>query len=404
LPAPRLVLSKMEEILVAPVAAPWREEVLGKINELEDLLVSNSNTKREIKSVIKDLSGLLRLIVVSERPTAQGGNDKAVQVNQDSPPGQGKGQQVVIDKDITITVVNGATLNVVHGGMAEAWKQIPVQKRNKPQHTKEDMPGQQNEAVQQNNWRTVQRKKKGWMTKQTAERNGSKVKEAPKKVAKVSVLEVSGEGKSYADMVRSLKDKFGTETETNFLAIRRNGAGNMTIHTQNPQEETFKKIKEIEGLNVQHRVKKQHLLLRDIDVTIDKEELEKTLKKVTNNGDVKITSMRMAYGDTKRATFTVEEGAGKTLLEAGRVCVGLVRCRVSQFKELPRCYRCWQRGHMMAVCKGPDRTKRCFRCGDEGHKVEECQNETKCLECNKTGHRTETCQEGKQTVNENTTG
>jgi hypothetical protein len=386
------------------VAAPWREEVFCKLNQLEDLLENNNKTKREIKSTIKDLAKLLRLVVVaeqSEQVTAPASSSKAVQVNFDGPSQEGNGQIVVVS-DTTIKVTNGASLKVVYGGTAETRMSIPTQRRMQPQQQHNEDRPRQKMTVQQNTWRRVQYKKKR-MTQLVKPDSVPEriIGETSKKKSDVTVLEVSGGGKSYADMVRSLKEKFGAGSETGFLAIRKNGVGNMVIHTKNPQEDTLSKIKEIEGLNVRRKMRRQYLLLRDIEITMEKDELEEILKKVTNNDDIKITSLRMAYGDTKRATFTVPEEVAKSLLSDGRVCVGLVRCRVTQLQELPRCYRCWRKGHTMGACKGPDRGNRCFRCGEEGHKVENCTNETKCLECDKNGHRTETCHGVKQIANDN---
>ena len=62
-----------------------------------------------------------------------------------------------------------------------------------------------------------------------------------------------------------------------------------------------------------------------------------------------------------------------TLAKAGPVMVGWTRCRVRLLeKSQPTCFRCQEKGHLAAECRGEARARCCHRCGVAGHLAKDC--------------------------------
>jgi len=83
--------------------------------------------------------------------------------------------------------------------------------------------------------------------------------------------------------------------------------------------------------------------------------------------------------------FEVSPGLRKHLLSKGRVFLKWSSCRVTDFIEISRCFRCQAFGHVAKFCKAPKEV--CRRCGEEGHKMNVCQGPLSCRLCKKGGRK-----------------
>lgn len=76
-----------------------------------------------------------------------------------------------------------------------------------------------------------------------------------------------------------------------------------------------------------------------------------------------------------------------TAAKRGKLTIGWTVVRLElQKPPTPRCFRCWQTGHLKANCtSGQDCTNTCFRCGEPGHKAATCTREAHCVICDRQG-------------------
>uniref|UniRef100_A0A182IER3 Uncharacterized protein n=1 Tax=Anopheles arabiensis TaxID=7173 RepID=A0A182IER3_ANOAR len=61
--------------------------------------------------------------------------------------------------------------------------------------------------------------------------------------------------------------------------------------------------------------------------------------------------------------------------------VCLVRSAPKQQRSAVRCFRCLERGHTTADCRGEDRSGLCLRCGAADHRAATCTKDPKCIVC-----------------------
>lgn len=71
------------------------------------------------------------------------------------------------------------------------------------------------------------------------------------------------------------------------------------------------------------------------------------------------------------------------VLKEGRVYVRWCACRVKEFVNVLRCYKCFAFGHMMRECSMTERL--CQKCGETGHLRDKCKKECVCRNCRMKG-------------------
>lgn len=213
-------------------------------------------------------------------------------------------------------------------------------------------------------------------------------------VVESKTVVVKAPGKSYADLLKTMKEKVKAEEAGEILSIRKGRDQQLEVRISGSQKagEFSSLLKNrAEELQVDIRTKgdrKTVVHVKDMLCDTTEQEVKEAVEKVLGvEESFQVTSLREAYGNTKNATvITTHRGATKLI--ASRLRVGWVSCRAYIRTEIEKCYRCWGTGHGRRDCRGPDRSDLCFNCGKSGHVIKDCREATKCLDCRSTAHRT----------------
>lgn len=135
----------------------------------------------------------------------------------------------------------------------------------------------------------------------------------------------------------------------------------------------------------ENRIKVQ---ITDIDANITETALkEEIVQNLEHELDIKIESLKPVYGEMQTGIVQLRKTPGTELVKKGRIKIGIVMCRVIEYVQLRRCYRCWSPDHMAARCNGPDRSKHCLKYGGLDHMVAACKENSYCPLCERAGHR-----------------
>lgn len=212
-----------------------------------------------------------------------------------------------------------------------------------------------------------------------------------------TIIVTPKEGVSYADLLKSMKkgcepQKLGIQIRS----VRTTDTGSIRICTSGGDrrklEEFQKEISEKVGNSstAEILIKEQTIIIRDLDDSIDEEDVTKAIKKeVGDDAKFKVviaeTKNKAGY---KYAFVNIPCNLAPKVLCNRRINVGWSRCRIEQQVKPPRCFKCQGFGHLAYKC---DKTpvKLCLRCGSNGHVVATCKEPPCCLECNEQGHRSD---------------
>ncbi|KAH0808173.1 hypothetical protein GEV33_014617 [Tenebrio molitor] len=161
---------------------------------------------------------------------------------------------------------------------------------------------------------------------------------------------------------------------------RAGGAKIKVVEKKGAAKELIAKIKNIagNGTTVKKLEEKQvAIIIRDLDKTIDREEIEKAIKDELEVEDsttcVKVLGPRApADGEGPNTALAVMPARwGEMLLKQRRIKIG-----------------CQEFGHASYACKSKEkRAQKCLNCGGEEHEAKDCKGEEACYICNKKGHR-----------------
>lgn len=197
------------------------------------------------------------------------------------------------------------------------------------------------------------------------------------------------ENLTYAEALRKIKSnidltKIGVEVDK----IRKTKTGELLVLIKkgSGKSQQFQKTLAAElGDEARVRVVSQNctIEIRDLDEATEEEEVLKALRRATGSepADFKVRAIRASYSGTKMAVVTTTTQKADTLVRAGKIEIGWVKCRVRERVEVVRCYRCMGFGHRSGLCEGPDRTNLCRVCGKEGHKGKDCTEAPHCPSC-----------------------
>lgn len=197
-------------------------------------------------------------------------------------------------------------------------------------------------------------------------------------------------GVSYADMVRTLKEKVDPEKSgTTILNIRRTRTDDLlVVLKKNEKNKEFQDAMrgalgqdaEVRDLEFRDFIDVQ---IRDIEEDVTLEEVQKAVENAIGASKEARFSIRKGFAGMNMATIRkVERKSILALLKEGHLKIGWVNCRIREIESKLRCFRCFHYGHTGRNCRGLDRSKACFKCGGlDGHKVEQCQGTEICFMC-----------------------
>ncbi|CAK9834361.1 Uncharacterized 50 kDa protein in type I retrotransposable element R1DM [Anthophora retusa] len=98
-----------------------------------------------------------------------------------------------------------------------------------------------------------------------------------------------------------------------------------------------------------------------------------------------VNRMNRKNASVGNVVVEVAKGVRDVLVEEGRVYVKWRSCKVKDYVNVLRCYKCYAYGHMMRECSMKDRL--CQQCGESGHLKNECKKERACRNCKMKGSK-----------------
>lgn len=220
-----------------------------------------------------------------------------------------------------------------------------------------------------------------------------KPKSKPRKEA--SVVTVKSEGKTYADLLKTLKSKVDIEKiDVNIQRMRKNAKGDLVLTVDGGVEKASclqKEISKIGRCEVSSRKRfRTSIFILGMDESITKDEVREAIIRDTGAGVLAEDIKRVTKGryDLQTALVDLPEETASKLLAAKHIRIGWSNCAIREKVNLTRCYRCLEFGHRARECKSEkNRMEDCLNCGASGHKSNECKNSPSCIICGVEGHR-----------------
>lgn len=208
-------------------------------------------------------------------------------------------------------------------------------------------------------------------------------------------------GQWYADILKHVKsDPRLNVLGENVKAIRKTTNGKLILELNKPEHEHLLQFRDavsvVLGNNAEVRAAGQEttIEIKDIDEVTTEEEILEALRKFSNKMEnlqmSSIKTIRTAYGGTRTATVSLGVPQANILMDAGKIKIGWVVCRIRQ-KVLPkRCFKCLDFGHIAVNCRNDkDYRNTCIKCEENGHKIKDCLKKPSCLLCKENkGHVT----------------
>jgi Zinc knuckle len=213
-----------------------------------------------------------------------------------------------------------------------------------------------------------------------------------------STLQVTVRGKTYAEMLKSLKENANPEeagivvqgavkTTDGHLRLRiketrTGGCGDFTRQIADKVQLTAEVSSGRPGVAV---------IIKDLDETTTMEEIHRALKENLSGkeAEAKVGAIRVGKTGDGSVIVRLPKNSAQALVAKNRIRVGWARCRVSEFVAPQRCFNCLGLDHVARNCKAPKASgKLCYKCGKEDHVAKDCQNAEECFTCKVPGHFT----------------
>ena len=198
------------------------------------------------------------------------------------------------------------------------------------------------------------------------------------------------DGKGYADVLRIIRTSVNpAEHDVDIKGIRKTRSGDVLVEIEANAENKTKfgcalSTAVGESSCVRPLKPKSMVENRDLDAATEETELRAALEALCGGeglGEPRINLSRENKWGSIMAFVELDEHLAEKLVQAGRLKVGWVNCRVRSRAWVSRCFRCHGYGHTAADCKAADRTNLCWRCGTAGHKAVVCTKVPKCCLC-----------------------
>lgn len=212
-------------------------------------------------------------------------------------------------------------------------------------------------------------------------------KGAPK-IRRTAIAIAPGEGKSYAQVLRSIKEKITPEdVGAEIKAIRQTRKGHVLLELGNKDCDPSKLSSALvtalgDAGVVRSLVPKTTVEIRDLDCLTERDDVEEALKRdLQDIGEATISLTATNARGQRTAIVEMGDKEAAKLIKQGKIKISWVNCRVRRRAVVQRCYKCLEYGHLAKNCRGPDRSHLCFRCGQAGHKWKECTASARCTLC-----------------------
>lgn len=198
---------------------------------------------------------------------------------------------------------------------------------------------------------------------------------------------------TFAEVLKDLKTKVDvSQLETEIRGYKESKKGDIVIHLGPKKEDMDTLIAQLKSAaGPSHTVElmraKTWIQIRDMDGDTTAEEVKAALSDLIGEeaNACKVTITRPNWRKQRTAIVEVAEDSAAKLMQAGKVRIGWIVCRIYKKTMVTRCYNCLGYGHYRDQCKGPDRSGCCYRCGKSDHKAAACPNEPECVLCKEKG-------------------
>lgn len=203
---------------------------------------------------------------------------------------------------------------------------------------------------------------------------------------------VSGNRKSFADIIKSVKADVNVETFGQEVVSIRHSEGERAIIRVRGGAEKASILRDAIAANkdLKATMKKEVAIFHIYDMeekTSEKYIVSSLQKILPGEEEIEVTSIRAARNGGSNATVRLAERSAAKLAEQRHIRIGWISCRIARRLPNRNCSRCWSGGHQHWQCNGPDRRGACFNCGATGHLRMNCTSKPFCPVCNKEGPR-----------------
>lgn len=360
-------ISKLTELMRLPQRSINNNmrEVLGNISKLHAYAQEQYNTLKKKQSSVPK--------VTTEATPKRSRDD--TEVRRETPPKRSKTLYGRIEKEEVILI---------------------------NEETKKDSVG--DETPREENWVKVKRKRRGSArSRENVKNKGNNKSNRKKNVLPpprpdAIVIARSGD-MSYSDILRAVKKEESLqELGENVSRIKKTTKGEILLELKRASTGSVVKYKEGIGkiLGEQAEIKalthEVALEIRDLDEITTRDDIVEAICSripgLENFREGSIRNLRPSYAGTQVAVISLPVLEARKLLEAGKIKIGWVVCRIRERTSLRKCFRCFEYGHMARACKNTeDRSECCLKCGEKGHYWKECRKEPSCIACKKDGGR-----------------
>lgn len=264
------------------------------------------------------------------------------------------------------------------------WKQVTSKKQKVSCREKE----KEKESAQNKQFTKGPEKRDLRTISQKEDSKRRKQKKRKKKEKEDAIIVKPNEGKTYADILREIREGVdpGT-TETEITEIRKTAKGEMLLkmaRTRGNRNSFRKELQEILGSTAQIKNPRNTSMIeiRDLDCLTTEQEIKAAIEKhMQKEVACKISVSKPNGRELVFAVVDLDLEEANLLLKAGKIRIGLIYCRIKARTEVRRCFRCLGFGHIKSSCKQKDRSECCYKCGAKGHIAKSCHHATKCFLC-----------------------
>lgn len=198
-------------------------------------------------------------------------------------------------------------------------------------------------------------------------------------------------GVTFAEAVKRMKANAG-DTSHGVTKMRRtqNGCLLVEFSPDGSAGQLFTRIngKMGEGVTIKRLLPKAEIEIRDIDPSVDNEEVLRALAEhlQSDGTDLNLRSLRATAIGLKLAIVEIPLPLTKKIEDAPRIKIGWTSCRIRILPRIMRCFNCHGFGHMAGSCQVINKSRiTCRRCGAEGHKLRDCSATPNCTLCASKG-------------------